>query len=256
MELKVIKTELKEIQALRTLFLHENNFQFTYDKCHLYGWADTYLFMIDDVKAGYGSVWGKEKREDRDSIFEFYMTEPHRKFADAFFKGFHTISGATFVECQSNDLLLTTLLFQYTEHIGSEAILFEDSFQTDFFLREMVLQKKLTESNENSQSREYELLKRGELVASGGMMLNYNMPYADLYYGVEEKHRRKGFGTYLLQELKKEAYRMGRVPAARCNINNAASKATLLKAGFKVCGFRLYGQIRKQVSSERELETQ
>lgn len=255
MELKVIKTELKEIQSLRTLFLHENNFQFTYDKCHLYGWADTYLFMAGDTNAGYGSVWGKEKREDRDSIFEFYLTVPYRKLANVFFKQLHETSGATYIECQSNDMLLTTMLFQRTEHVGSEAILFEDHFQTSFVLPEMVLQKKITEGKENSQDREYILLKGNEVVATGGMMLNYNMPYADLYYGVEEKYRRKGYGTYMLQELKKEAYRMGRVPAARCNINNMASKSSLLKAGFEVCGFRLYGKIKAEISSEENPET-
>lgn len=71
------KTELREISALRTMFLHEGNFQFTYDKCHLYGWADTYVFRVNGNNTGYGSVWGKDKREHRDSIFEFYITEPY-----------------------------------------------------------------------------------------------------------------------------------------------------------------------------------
>jgi RimJ/RimL family protein N-acetyltransferase len=36
----------------------------------------------------------------------------------------------------------------------------------------------------------------------------------------------------------------GRVPAARCNINNAASKASLLKAGFKIAGFMVIAEIK------------
>jgi hypothetical protein len=40
-----------------------------------------------------------------------------------------------------------------------------------------------------------------------------------------------------------EAYRLKRVPAARCNIKNNASKATLLKAGMKVCGYILTGEL-------------
>ncbi|MES1219062.1 MAG: GNAT family protein, partial [Bacteroidota bacterium] len=66
---------------------------------------------------------------------------------------------------------------------------------------------------------------------------------------VNEKYRQRGFGTFIVQELKKEAYLMGRVPAARCNINNTISKATLLKAGFKVCGNRLIGEVKQ--GSER-----
>ena len=60
---------------------------------------------------------------------------------------------------------------------------------------------------------------------------------------VKEGHRGKGMGSYILQEIKKECYLAGRIPAARCNIKNAASKATLLKAGFKVCGYMLIGEI-------------
>jgi GNAT superfamily N-acetyltransferase len=61
---------------------------------------------------------------------------------------------------------------------------------------------------------------------------------------VREDYRRKGFGSFLLQELKRECYLAGRVPAARCNINNAASKASLLKAGFKIAGFMVIAEIK------------
>ena len=75
-------------------------------------------------------------------------------------------------------------------------------------------------------------------------MLNYNMPYADIYYEVNENYRQKELGTLMVQELKKAAYEMGRVPAARCNIRNIISKYTLLKAGFAVCGCILKGAIQ------------
>src|ERR1700759_118879 len=99
MEIKITKTELEEIRALRVLFLHESNFQFIYNKCHG-GWADVCLFTINDVKAGYGAIWGANKREDRDAIFEFYLAPPYRKLASVVFKEFHSVSGATLVECQ------------------------------------------------------------------------------------------------------------------------------------------------------------
>jgi len=83
MEIKAIKSELEAIKAFRVLFLQEGNFQFIYNKCHDYGWADTYLLLIDDTKVGYGGVWGRNRREDRDAIFEFYVINPFRKFANA-----------------------------------------------------------------------------------------------------------------------------------------------------------------------------
>jgi ribosomal protein S18 acetylase RimI-like enzyme len=76
-------------------------------------------------------------------------------------------------------------------------------------------------------------------------MLNYNKPYADIYMEVKPSFRRRGFGSLMVQELKKIIYQIGRVPAARCNINNSISKATLLKAGFKVCGAILKGYIKE-----------
>ena len=77
-------------------------------------------------------------------------------------------------------------------------------------------------------------------------MLNYNIPYADIYMEVKEEFRRHGFGALMVQELKKEIYLLGRLPAARCNINNLASKGSILKAGFKICGYRLVGNIKEQ----------
>jgi RimJ/RimL family protein N-acetyltransferase len=63
---------------------------------------------------------------------------------------------------------------------------------------------------------------------------------------VKENFRRKGLGSFIIQELKKACYLAGRVPAARCNIRNKASRATLLKAGLKVCGFMLKGDIKAE----------
>ena len=92
---------------------------------------------------------------------------------------------------------------------------------------------------------EYVLQQNETIVASGGLMFNYNFPYADIYMQVKEPFRRQGIGSFLVQELKKQAYLLQRVPAARCDINNAVSKATLLKAGFRICGFRVKGDIKR-----------
>lgn len=69
--------------------------------------------------------------------------------------------------------------------------------------------------------------------------MHYNMPFADLYMDVKEACRRKGYASYILQEVKKACYLAGRVPAACCNIGTIASRAALIKAGLKACGFML-----------------
>jgi len=245
MEIKIVSTNVAQVQPLRDLFLHENKFQFIYNKCHLYGWADVYACIIDNVIIGYGAVWGKDKREDRDTIFEFYIIEAFRKFINQVFEKFMLACRATFIECQSNDALLFSLLCEYTKNINAEAILFEDNFQTNFSDPQLSFEKQEMQGG-HPDDRPYILKLHDETVATGGLMLNYNIPYADIYYEVNENYRRKGFGSFMLQELKKEAYKMQRVPAARCNIKNKISKAALLKAGFKSCGFILTGEIIKQ----------
>jgi GNAT superfamily N-acetyltransferase len=62
---------------------------------------------------------------------------------------------------------------------------------------------------------------------------------------VHESYRRRGFGSYLLQELKKICYEMGKIPAARCNVANVASRKTLEKAGLLPCGRILTGTVVK-----------
>jgi GNAT superfamily N-acetyltransferase len=239
MEIIISKVSLNEVQPLRDLFLAEIDFQFVYNKCHGAGWADIYLFTIDGQQAGYGSVWGKDKREERDAIFEFYLLEPYRKFANVIFLEFHKIAGASFVECQTNDKLLTSMLFECCANIYAACILFEVAFETEMKIPGTVFEKTINNDGET----EYILEHDGLIIATGGFVWNYNFPYIDMYYEVKEDHRRKGYGSLITQKLKKEAYLMDRVPAARCNINNKASKATLLKAGMKVCGHILIGEL-------------
>ena len=247
MKLKVIKTGIETIKELRALFLWENHFQFVHNKCHENGWADTWLFLTDGKKAGYGAIWGADRREDRDAIFEFYLTRPFRKFANLIFKEFCSISRATLIECQSNDPLLSSMLYGFAENINAESILFEDNFQTDLNVPGVVFRREEEAVTTEYEASGYFLDLDGDTVATGGLMLNYNKPYADIYMEVKEPFRRKGFGSLITQELKKESYQIGRVPAARCNVNNLASKATLLKAGFKVCGAILKGEIKEKL---------
>jgi GNAT superfamily N-acetyltransferase len=239
--MEVAKTTLSTIAHFRKQFLEENNIQFIYDKCHRYGWADTYLFIINSEQVGYGSVWGKNEREDRDAIFEFYLIKNWRHLAEQFFIEFCKSSRAPYIECQSNDRFIYPMFQKFAKNTVTEAILFADDHQTDLYVESTIMESK--GQGDHPDDRQYVLIHNGEEAGSGGFMLNYNFPYADIYYQIHESHRRRGLGSYLVQELKKEIYKMGRVPAARCNVANAISKLTLLKAGMVVCGLRVNGDI-------------
>jgi len=246
MTIKITKAGLAGIEDLRRLFLQENPIQFVYDKCHVNGWAEDWLILADGKKIGYGCLWGSETREDRDAVFEFYLTAPFRNSASPIFWDFLKVSGAGRIECQSNDPLLVTMLYEYAHRIFAEAILFEDHHQTRLEISPgLVFGKGPYSASNPHDTGGYYLEKDAETVAVGGFMLNYNFPYADIYMETMEAFRQQGYGSLMVQELKKEIYAIGRVPAARCNIHNPASKATLVKAGFRVCGAILKGEVRK-----------
>lgn len=249
MPIKAHLTPLDTILPFRQLFLQENNFQIRYNACHERGWTDSYLLLVDGSAVGYGAVKGQEIAE-RNTIFEFYILPSHRKMASVLFKALLDASGVPFIECQSNDLLLSYMLFEFAGSIRSNVILFEDHFITSYVMSNVIF-RRTQEADYNSGYKPqdmgaYVLEQEGEIVATGGFLLHYNIPFADLYMDVKENHRKKGLGSFILQELKKECYRNGRVPAARCNIQNQASKATLQKAGLKVVGYMLMGKVRSK----------
>ena len=248
LKLKISKAELKAILPLRNLFLQETNFQIRYNACHERGWTDSYLLTLNDVEIGYGSINGQEIK-NRDTIFEFYIIPPFRKFASPIFPKLIDASGASLIECQSNDLLLTSMLYEFSQNISADVVLFADQVVTEYWNPGVVFRAARKDDKTFDPKVElgkYVLELKEEVVATGGFLLHYNLPFADLYMDVKEACRRKGFGSYLLQEVKKECYLAGRVPAARCNIENKASRATLLKAGLEECGFMLKGEIKTQ----------
>src|SRR5271154_2922002 len=108
MKFKALRTELKEILAFRNLYLQETNFQVRYNACHERGWTDSYLITLDDTAVGYGAVNGQEIA-NRDTVFEFYVIPSYRNYASLAFPELLAASGVTLIECQSNDLLLSSM---------------------------------------------------------------------------------------------------------------------------------------------------
>ena len=221
-------------------------FQFVHNKCHQYGWADVYLFRDGEAKIGYGSVWGKDNRQDRNTIFEFYLVPDYQKYSSSIFTHFTKVSEVPFMECQTNDSLLAAMMFTHASDIHAQSVLFEDDMETNFRIDGVMFNKQPYTTDHPDDRGGYVLEKEGEVMATGGFMLNYNHPYADIYMDVKEPFRQRGLGSFMVQELKKEIYKAGRVPAARCNVKNQASRSTLLKAGFRVCGYWLEGKIKNQ----------
>jgi GNAT superfamily N-acetyltransferase len=242
-----VKTGLKAIQKLRALFLQETNFQIRYDACHGRGWTDSYLLLLDGTEVGYASIKGRDDHANRDTVFEFFVVRPFRKHARLLFRSCLTVSGAAHVECQSNEPLLTSLLHEHASDIRAEVILFEDHAVTEHVVPGVVVRPRRRADqvfeHKVEPVGEHVAVEGEEVVATGGFLLHYNMPFADLYMEVREDRRRRGIGSYLIQEVKKACYLAGRVPAARCDVTNAGSRATLTRAGLRQCGHMLCGRV-------------
>jgi len=248
MSFRITKVTLDEILSLRKLFLQENNFQVRYNAVHERNWSDSYLIKSGYTAIGYGSIKGKEDLSQRDAIFEFYLLPAWRSRASDLFRQLVKASKAMFIECQSNSVLITSMLYECAMKISSDVILFEDGPATGLDIAGATFREWHDGDNvfkHNSEPEGSHVLEvNGEVIATGGFLLHYNKPFADLYMEVREDQRRKGYGSFLIQEIRKACYQAGRIPAARCNISNKASRATLLKGGLKIAGYMLSGDIK------------
>jgi GNAT superfamily N-acetyltransferase len=246
MTIAVQKVALDSILPLRALFLQEANHQVRHNSRHERGWSDSYLLVIDGQKVGYGSIMGREIK-DRDTVFEFFVVPSFRNRASNLFQHLITAAKPAFVECQSNDQLLSAMLFEFTRDISAGAILFEEHSVTNLALPGGVVRPKQEADqifvHTVEPVGEYVAELNGEVIATGGFMLHYNHPFADLYMEVREDYRRRGIGSFLLQEVKRECYLAGHIPAARTSFGNFASRACLSRAGLRVSGFMLTGEV-------------
>src|SRR5208283_2525474 len=184
---------------------------------------------------------------DRDTVFEFFIVPAFRKKASNLFQQLLAAARPAIIECQSNDPFLSPMLFEFTRNISSDVVLFEEYSVTDLAVPGVLVRRRQDGDEIFPHSiepvGEYVAELNGEIVATGGFMLHYNPPFTDLYMEVREDCRRRGIGSFLLQEVKRECYLAGRVPAARTSIRNLASKACLSRAGLRVCGFMLTGEV-------------
>src|SRR5262249_45494005 len=131
----------------------------------------------------------------------------------------------------------------------SDTILFADGFTSHLTCPDGALRKAIEADKARIFAHHHEpvgdwIIESGEVVvATGGALFHYNPPYGDLYMEVDEPHRRRGYGSYLIQELKGICYEIGKVPAARCSVTNVASRKTLEKAGLLPCARILTGEV-------------
>ena len=235
---------------MRVRHRQEMNCQIVHDSLHRRpGWTATFALLVGDSVVGFASVAIGGPWTGKPTIVEFYVLPTHRGRAFDLFEALVGASGARLMEIQSNDALLAVMLHTYARDISSEAIVFRDGLTTTLATSGATFEQVTSDEDIGAAiaarqgGGEWRLLVNGTALATGGMLFHYNAPYADLYMDVAEPFRRRGFGSYLVQELKRVAYALGSVPCARCSPHNVASRRTLQKAGFVPCAHILLGSI-------------
>ena len=230
------------------MYRSEMNCQIIHDSLHYRsGWTQEYVLEVDAERAGYGSVAVAGPWAGKPTIFEFYVTPDQRVRIFGIFEALLQGSGATEIEVQSNDTLAAAMLHTFAEGVESESVLFQDASKTahqphDAVFR-MASASEIPDVPDDQVPWHGVIEVEGHVVATGGVLFHYNPPYGDIYMEVEEPFRRRGLGTYLVQELKNLCYAAGKIPAARCSPANIASRRTLQKAGFVPCGHILRGRV-------------
>lgn len=247
--IQVAAVPLEAILSMREEYRREMACQIVHDSWHARGFTTSYLLHLNGEAVGYGSVGGAP-RDPKETIKEFYLLPQFRGSALPLFRQLIATSGARTIEAQTNDPLLLLMLFDCAVEVSSPTILFADSLTTKHAPPGVAF-RPLTDAERqhafphtHEPVGEYGLECDGLVVATGGLTFHYNPPYADLYMEVAAPHQRRGFGSYLLQELKRVVcYDMARIPAARCHETNLASRLTLQRAGMFPCGRILQGTI-------------
>jgi GNAT superfamily N-acetyltransferase len=247
---EVARVPLDAVAEMREAYRREMACQIVHDSWHARGFTTSYLLRRGGEVVGYGAVGGAP-REAPDVVKELYLRPPWRDEALPLFRALVAASGARRIEAQTNDVLLTRMLHACAVETSSETLLFADAGETT--LAPPVPGAVVRPLDDAERARvfahtvesagEWGLDADGEVVATGGFTLHYNPPYADVYMEVAPSHRRRGFGSYLVQELKRRCRAIGRVPAARCHHANVASRRTLERAGLHPCARIVHGRL-------------
>ena len=232
-----IAVELTTAQALAPLrerYRHEMQCQIVRDSFVRRGFSHCYGIQADGHLVGYGLV---DHRFDPGTVHEFFVAPPYRGWAGSMFRSLLEAGDGRHIRTQTNDPLLLLMFHDCATNITVENVLFGDALTTALACPGGSLQRK------TGDEEEWHVVVDGEIAALAGLLFHYNPPFADVYMEVNEPFRRRGYGSYAVQEVKRVAYELGKVPAARCNPDNLASRRTLERAGLLPCGHVLRGDV-------------
>jgi GNAT superfamily N-acetyltransferase len=250
MKLSAKSATTDEIAPWRDMYRREMACQITHDSLHIRpGWTESYLLSAGNSVAGYGSIAIAGPWKGKPTVFEFYAMPEFRPIVFDLFSTLLSSSRAVMIEGQSNDPLFLVMIHTFGQNVASESILFHDIAVTRHSPPGAVVRRATPEDadgvrhHELASEAKWVVALDGEVAGAGDILYHYNRPYGDIYMKIAEPFRKRGLGSYLVQELKRICYQGGSVPAARCGPKNLNSRKTLQKAGFVPCGHILVGAL-------------
>ena len=234
----VREVQLQEIAAMRKAFRVEMNCQVVHDSIHFRrGWTREFEILEGDERVAYASLAVGGPWRDKPAFYEFYVIPERRSRAYALFDAVLSATQPPAFEVQSSDVLTTTMALTFARDVATDRVIFRNAVTTTHVLPGAILRcvTALADIQSAIVARqgggEWLLEMNGTVVGKGGILFHYNPPYGDVYMEIDESFRRGGYGSYLVQELKRLCYELGAVPAARCQPTNRASQRTLQRAG-------------------------
>jgi GNAT superfamily N-acetyltransferase len=247
MKIEAKRVQAQEIDALRQAYRAEAQCQIIYDSFLPRWLADAYALSTDGKVVGYGAL---ANRFYPRHIVEFYLDPEYRIDALEIFRELLLVTRATHVRAQTNIALSTRMLFDTTKNIAAEKVLFSDGPKPAHIPAPDGMKfRHITEAEAEAFSKNQEVLTewvlegKDGIVGTGGYLTHYNPPYADIFMAVGDAGRKRGFGSYIVQELCRTVREAGKIPAARCDPVVTGSRRALERGGLVVCGHLAYGEV-------------
>lgn len=217
------------------------------------GWVEWYLLTVSGVIAGYGAVAVAGPWINLRALFEVYVLPQFRPLLLQLAEALIHQSQSDHMLAQTNDRTLVILMHQFCGEPIADKLVFESRLRSVIPNPGAVFRPRaeVDQSRIFGHTREpvgnWVLEFEGEVVATGGYLTHYNPPFVDLYMEVREDMRRRGFGSYIVQEIKGVAEENQHRACARCDIDNIASLRTLTRVGMVPCAHRITAKIKSVI---------
>ncbi len=202
--------------------------------------ATHYLISVKESPIGYCII------EDSTLMEFFVMDGKHAQSALEILLAQQRISKAII---STRNPRVLSLCLDHSSYVKPIAYLFYDEVRTHLPLLEGYSFRLATMADYNSvvlydsrsetlaeriaSKSKFVLLKDNAVIGVGGISYNQYQPqYADIGAELDASFRNKGLGSAVISRLKAECYQRNIIPTCGCDIDNAASKRMLEKAGF------------------------